>query len=440
MRFSAIALALCVFVPTVAFAQPEVVLGSTVTQRAALLLPLGGSSHDGAVPLLDSSLEASPQLSVFASRFELGATARVVVAQPDTELEVDVSTYELRIAPAPFLGLSIGRFHYRPGMAEFLSNSNFYDRLDSTALLEGRLAQSAHPGDLLQARLFLGDAYLVLTATPFVQTPVLPAVDSPWFPDADIPEEIVSPPPFGAAIPRGAISYEDIEPHLPLSAERLGYSVEVGGYLAGFDLSTLWYSGWDNNPLLTARITIPSLSGDEPFSVALTPVYRKITAVTANARRAFGRFVVWTDNAYTFYKRFLTNRIDIVRRTTQTAEAPYLQHTAGASVSISPGWLVVGEYRLAHEISDETVLGYFLDSAALLSVQKQLFDYRLTAGVSGLMSLDDYSTAVLSELTYALDETFEVRVGFSVFVGADDSELGQFGGFLPVRTGLAVRF
>lgn len=440
MRFNLIVIALCTLAATVVFSQSDVVLGSTVTQRAGLLVPVSGSSEEAEEPLLESSLEARPQLSVFADNFELGAEAKLAVAQPGSEFETSLSSYELRVVPTSFLLVSLGRFHYRPGMAEFLSNSNFYERLDATALLEGRINDTSRAGELLQARVFLGSAYVVLTTTPFVQRHILPATDSPWFPDADIPETITSPPPFGAVIPRGEVSYENVEPDVPLSIDRLGYSVELGGFLAGFDLSTSWYNGWDNSPLLTARITIPSLSADDPFSVALTPVYRKITAVTASARRAFGRFVIWTDNAYTFYKRFLTNRVDIAQRTTQTAEAPYLQHTGGVSATFGSDVLLLGEYRLARAITDEPVLGYFLDNAALLSIQKQFFDYRFTVAASGLMSLDDYSTVVLSEVSYAVDESIEIVVGVSTFVGPDDSELGQFGRYLPVRAGLILRF
>jgi hypothetical protein len=151
------------------------------------------------------------------------------------------------------------------------------------------------------------------------------------------------------------------------------------------------------------------------------------------------RFVVWTDNAYTFYKRFLTNRLDAQRLSTQTAEAPYLEHTFGASAELPWNVTVVSEYRLSWAFTEEAVIEPFLSRAALALVRAELFDYRLATTIAGVLSVADRSAGLFAEVSYRPSISLECILGASYFVGGASSELGQFGTSVPVRASLVWR-
>lgn len=431
-RAAAVLALLFVLIPTALDAQTEASLGVTVREDTLVVVqPRQGTAT------LDAVVAATPQLYVAGADFELNASVGLEAGHPDGTPELGQLQYELGLSPLPILSLKLGRFFHSPGTAEFLSNSNLFMRIEPVSLLQGRLGDATVPAELAQATVYLGRFSVTATGSAFVHQPPLPDPDSPWFPQASVPQSIKTLPHLDP-IPLAGISYADLAPAVPLSLDRLSYSVELGGYAGGVDFSALWYNGWDNTPLLTAELDLVSLT--DPYFIVLRPVYRKRTTAALNARWVVDRFVVWTDNAYTFYKRFLTNRLDAQRLTTQTAEAPYLEHTFGASAELPWNVTLLSEYRLSWAFTDDEVIDPFLSRAVLALVQADLFDYRVATTFAGVVSVEDHSVGLFAELAYKPSIALEFVLGVSYFLGEGESELGQFGTSIPIRASLVWRF
>lgn len=413
------------------YPQPAARLSTVVSERAAL------TWERGVAAVLAAQATVAPTLTVFDDVFDFTARAEIVHAHPDGPLTVELDTLEMILYPFDALAVSAGRFDYAPGYASLLSNSNLYARTDVETLLSGRVFEATIPAPLAQARLFVGDFYVVATGTAFVLQPALPDPESPWFPDSSIPQTIETLPHLDP-IPLEGVEYADLEPDVPLTADRLGYSLEVGGYLGGLELSLMWYNGWDTTPLLQGELELTSLT--DPYSITLRPVYRKRTSVTANARLQWGRVVLVTDNAYTFYKLLATNELDSQRLTTGLAEAPYLEHTAGATVDLPWNLSLLLEYRLSKALTDVSYVPPSLHRAGVGLLRADLLDRSLRLSVGTLVSLDDWSAGILGRMTWTISDSLEVDAGATLFAGNEASELGQYSGIVPVDAALRWRF
>ncbi|MFW5776881.1 MAG: hypothetical protein ACOCZB_06305 [Spirochaetota bacterium] len=411
--------------------QPAAHLSTVVAERTTLTWERGAES------VLTAEATVVPTLTVFGEHFEFSARAEIAHAHPDGPLTVDLDTLEMTLYPFETVAVAFGRFDYMPGYASLLSNSNVYTRTDVATLLSGRVFDATVPGPLGQVRAFAGDFYAVATGTAFVLRPYLPAVDSPWFPDASIPQSIQTLPHLDP-IPLESVEYADLDPDVPLTGERLGYSLEVGGYLGGLELSLMWYNGWDNTPLLQGQLELTSLT--DPYSITLRPVYRKRTSITANARLQWGRVVLVTDNAYTFYRLLATNELDSARLTTGLTEAQYFEHTAGATVDLPWNLSLMLEYRLSKAFTEVAYVPPSLHRAGVGLLRADLFDRRLGLSFGSLVSFDDWSAGVLGRATWTISDSLEVDAGTTLFVGDEVSELGQYSAIVPVDAALRWRF
>lgn len=412
-------------------AQPMVQLSTAVEELASLRYERDGETD------LEARALISPTVTAFGDLFDFTATATAIHSHPDGPLTTQLDALEMTVYPADFASLAVGRFDYQPGYAQLLSNSNLYTRTDLSALLSGDVFEATVSAPLGQFRVFLGDFYAVATGTALVLQPVLPAIDSPWFPDASIPQSIQTLPHLDP-IPLESVEYADLQPVVPLTSERLGYSVEIGGYLGGLELSLMWYNGWDNTPLLQGELELTSLT--DPYSITLRPVYRKRTSITANARLQWRRVVLVTDNAYTFYRLLATNELDSARLTTGLTEAPYLEHTAGATVDLPWNLSVLVEYRLSKALTDVSYVPPSLHRAGVALLRAHVLDRRLGLTVGSLVSFEEWSTGFVGRATWAVSDALEIDLSATVFAGTLQSELGQYSGTVPISGAVRWRF
>lgn len=412
-------------------ADPAAQLATVVEERASLRYERDGESD------LEAHALISPTVTALGDLFEFTATVTAAHAHPDGPLSVRLDALETVVYPTDFASLAVGRFDYQPGYAQLLSNSNVYTRTDVSALLSGDVFESTVPAPLGQFRFFLGDFYALATGTALVLQPVLPAIDSPWFPDASVPQSIQLLPHLDP-VALESVEYADLEPVVPLTRERISYSVEVGGYLGGLELSLMWYNGWDNTPLLQGELELTSLT--DPYSITLRPVYRKRTSIAANARLQWGRVVLVTDNAYTFYRLLATNELDSARLTTGLTEAPYLEHTAGATVDLPWNLSLLLEYRLSKAFTDVSYVPPSLHRAGVALLRADLLDRRLGLTVGSLVTYEEWSAGLVGRIAWALSDALEIDLSATAFVGEAQSELGQYSGLVPLSAALRWRF
>jgi hypothetical protein len=175
----------------------------------------------------------TPRLSIWSGIYEFSGAGSARYESFSEALSFSLDEFKLEINPADFMSLKLGYFNYLPGTAEFLSNTNFFSRIDYERLLAGTVEDSIVPNTMIQAGFFFLDFYLLLTTAPFRPEMILPATDSPWFYGKDIPESLIVPP-FGEEAHLDQMYYAAEEtPSYGFS--QVSYSTELGGTIRGVD-------------------------------------------------------------------------------------------------------------------------------------------------------------------------------------------------------------
>lgn len=379
---------------------------------------------------LDSTLDwqatIQPQVSVEANYFSFHGTAQLTTDKAQVTPQLAIKRLELELDPTSFLSLRIGRFAYLPGTATFLSQTDFFERVDEEALLTGDFADALVSSDLLQADLFAGSAYLKLTASPVAQPILLPEPTSPWFPKKGIPTSLSFTFPVSQTLTLGTLLLSPTSA-IPLSLSNLSLSAELGTSTPIADGALLFYHGIDYSPLLTAAIKFPTgLFGS--YDVNLTPVYPTINAFGLNLSTSFWRMRGWLDSAFTLEKTFMTDQLSPKTFSTTTATSPYLSYTVGASVQTdTPQATFSIEYAGGHIFDHIGGLVQSLFSSALVgSARLSLHQNKLTADATIVVDANDWSTAELYTLTLAPSEQLSVAMTFPVFTGPSATDFGQF--------------
>ena len=370
----------------------------------------------------------SPNLSVWGDAFEFTLIGSIAVDGLSGAVTPSLQEFQLELYPSDFMSLRLGVFSYLPGTSEFVSNTNFFARTDYEALLTGAVAESLVPTTIIQAGVFWNDFYLLLTANPLRPEMVLPETDSPWFPMRDVPESVTLQLfADDQTILLDNLYYAEEEPS-PYDLTHISISPELGTTIFGIDASVLYYYGSDNTSLIAANFIPYGLYDSDPYDIELTPIQRNVHAVGMNLATDISAVRIWWDSAYTFNKSFLTNRVSFSNRNTPVVQLPYLEYSVGASYEFSFMSLTLfGELKYNHVFSEGQIfVPQMLQSLAVAAVNVSVFDYILSAYVSGIFSLVDGGVASVARITFAPVDELSVELLAPVFFGEADSELGQY--------------
>ena len=352
---------------------------------------------------------------------------------------VSIDVLYLVFDPWSFLKIKLGRFNYLPGMAAFLSCTNYFARLDYEKLLSGRIDKTLLPNDMLQVGWFLSDFYLLLTTAPFVGKSSLPKTDSPWFPDKDLPKSITVFFPVAQTIYLENTVLQEPEEYRP-DLHRVSVSAELGGSLSFLDFAVMFYHGNDYSLLVKAAFDFSG--GLDKYDIILTPVTRIIDVFGLSLAADLGPFTFWEDTSFTLSKMFLTNRLSSDAVETALASAPFLESCVG--FTYTPSFLdltCVLEYKENWILSaDQGLLEPAFGSVLMAMVQVDFFENRLSPVVTWIESLNDHSRVIELRLYYRPSLELEVALSAPVFLGEPRSEIGQFRDNHLLSCGVTWRF
>ena len=402
-----------------------------------------GSLIDPVTPLASTVSDATaffPTLHVEDPSWRLDAKLSLAWTNGAQEVTPSLERLSLELTPADFLTVRIGRFAYLPGAGGFSSCTNWFSSLDLDSLLEGNVSDVFGAGDLLQGTLTLGDFSLTLTASPFAPAGSVPAPDSPWFPKKDFPRvlHIVFPTAQDISL-TDIVLAQAAETSFTLGDMSVG--AELGVSLPLVDISILAYHGHDNTTLYQPRFNFPHGFFSD-YEVILTPVIRTIDAVGLDATLSWSSLSAWIDCAYTLSKTFLSKKLSAVTYSSELITLPYLQCAAGAGYDFErPRLSLQAAYHGAWAIeqTSSTILP-FLDSYATARAQLRLLDDRIVLTTEALYSVVDGSMVVMGDLSFAPSSELSLGLTVPVFIGASDTELGQFAENHLVSVGVTARF
>jgi hypothetical protein len=415
-------LCLAAFFPRGGMLSADAALSGTASVDLRLMIDPGA--------FLDSELEQvsrlSPRLSVQSGTYAFSAAASVGFESSSGAADFRLEALELALRAADWMGFRLGWFDYLPGAARFLSNTNFFSRIDYERLLAGRLEEALVPAALLQAELTFFDFYLRLTVSPFRPQMILSPVGSPWFFGSHFPRSLIEPA-FGNEVVLNELSYMP-EPPPPYDLSEVSWSPELGGSVWGVDFALLYYHGYDNTPLLSAELIPHGLYDQDPYDIELTPVYRRVHTLGLDLAASISSLRLWADAAYTFNKSFLTNEVSFTLPTTQVVTAPFVEYSLGCSYALPFFELTAwGELRNSHVLDPSgLLLRPPLSSALLAGLDASLFDSRLSSQVALACSIAEPSGAAVLRLSYTPVAGLAVRFLAPFFFGPPDTELGQY--------------
>ncbi|HET6486810.1 MAG TPA: hypothetical protein VFH83_10345 [Spirochaetia bacterium] len=346
----------------------------------------------------------------------------------------------IELSPAGFLTLRLGRFVYAPGSAGVLSPTHWFVTPDLLALVRNDTESLVRGGDLVQGILTLGDWSLTLSASPFAPAWSIPDPSSPWFPKKDFPRNLTIFFPTTQVVSLTGITVEPT-PATQFSLTDVSVGAELGVSLPLLDLSLLAYHGWDTTPLYQPSFEFPNgFFGD--YDIILTPVARKIDSIGAEATLSWGSLSAWADGAYTFSKTFLSRKLSSSTYASDLVTSPCLEYAAGAGYDFSaPRLSLQAGYRglWVTQSTAETILpflGSYLNGTCAL----RLWDDRLSVATQALVSTVDWSAAIIGLLSIAPTNELSFDVVLPFFLGASDTELGQFAANYLVSIGVTVRY
>jgi hypothetical protein len=274
---------------------------------------------------------------------------------------------------------------------------------------------------------------------------VLPAVDSVWFPEKDlaaVPDPIILPGFFGSTTyHRGEVRYQEESASPPVLSD-YSLALATGGSVAGVDFSLLYFDGWQSEPLVTYELFFVT-----DYDIIIRPEYRMARSLGLNAASSFGPIRLWTDAAFTFNKSFASTRIaEPPPVETELERHNALEATAGVSFeAVDLNSIAVLEYSrlFVFGANEDTVVLPYLHQALAGTVLTYLFDYRVTPSVTTIVSLpigEAASAVVYAEISYAPSPQLELVVRSPFFLGASDSELGQYADNHTLSMSVNLRF
>jgi hypothetical protein len=349
----------------------------------------------------------------------------------------------LKVYPADFFTLQIGRFYHLPGVANLFSVNNFFHRFDYESLLLGNLSGVNVPNDMVQAGFFLPNVYFKGTVAPFPVQPEIMEASSPWFPLSEIPEEV------SFVIEDGSEQTYELSELTALEAAQvtpqlryLSAAAEIGAAVSYFDVFATYYHGVDNDLLLEARLILPLGYYGGIFDLEIKPVYAAVDAFGLNTVFSIGGLRVWAEGAFSVNKTFATAEISPASKRTIYETNPYLETTGGISYQFSrPLLLLSAEYTDGWAFGSEYE-HITLPAGPLLSFMAglDLLDGTVQIREVFLLSAEDWSFVFNSAVTFRFENAVELQIIYPFFAGGSDTAFGQYRLNVPLSIGVSWRF
>ncbi|MFW5786024.1 MAG: hypothetical protein ACOCYC_02160 [bacterium] len=388
---------------------------------------------------LDGGLRFAPEVTAETDRFSFTGRVSIAGDVEETVPRIRLEALDLSIFPTTWSTIRVGRFRYLPGTASFISPTNYFLTTDYEALLTWSAAAALQPRDLLQGTVFVDRYFATATVAPGVTKYPLPEPSSPWFPTGDVPQQLSLRIPPGARMELDQIHVEDLV--VPTSVSDVSTSIEVGASFRWFDLSLFYFHGQNNTPVLQSELDFPQ-GLFENYEVRIHPQVTFVDAFGLAATGVCDRVRMFLDLSYSLNEVFNTERLTVDNFTTELAETPWIEGTVGASYRFSmPELLLSVEYHRGYAFGEvERIVTPVLSSALAVDARLQLLDRTLRIQVTGLLSFQDYSWALVPAVTYAPTAAMDISLRAPQFFGEETGELGQFSDNYLVGLTLGWRF
>jgi hypothetical protein len=419
--------------PPAPVAAQEIVTGGEASIRPSVTL--SPRLEERILPLVRSEYRAIT--AVYGESVVLRASVRVRHDVPDrvspdyTATSVSLDELRLSFTPAPRLSVDVGKYARPTGRALLLSPNNPFTTSTFESLVQGDLSAVGGSQTMVAVTSFLGPVSLGAVLVP---APVVPRVVEPgsiWTPRLPLDQVIDDPRISPDPVELGEVFSEPtrvVEEHY----RRVSGGLEAGLSLGAFDLSLLYYHGIDPVPVPRARIDFPEAAPDS-YDLIFAPQEAIVDSFGLVAEAAARDATFWLDAAWVPNRTLTTTRVDPYSKRTRLETAPTITAVGGVSYAFTAVDVrLVGEYYFSHSFLPDDVAADDVvfpplssDLLGLLRVRAGAAS-RWAIALGGIASLDDRSGVVSLSIAYEPTPALSAAIRAPVFLGAADTDFGQY--------------
>lgn len=371
-------------------------------------------------------------------------------------LSFRVTASHLRYWLGDSFSFRAGYFNDAAAAAELFPLTSFFGPAERLSFLE-RGGESRVRGfePLVEARYAISGWRMSLLFAPFQSDVALPDIDSPWFPDEEIPSSFVF---AGQTYRRGDLAYyigdsgnfPRFEP-----SWKFGAGLSAGS----FELDLAYFHGRDRRTLFTGMTD--SMESAYTFDVLLVPESAVVDVVALAMTGVFGDVRAYAEAAYGMGGLFATGSyefsgIHIDKATGRVSEMPPAMSAKEAAATFGALWrtgiagfpvsamaeftwsLLLGVDSTDVEVEDLEQRDFSRAGAVLVSVQDPRGKFEFSTAL--LLSCADWSYAVRPSLRFEIGPDDELTIVAPFYFGDAGSELGRYAALRYLMAGITHRF
>ena len=430
-----------------ALAAQEVVTGGVAAVRPSVTL--SPRLEERVVPLVRS--EHRSIVAVYGESVALTVSGTLWYEIPDPASDTlgstGVSLDELRVSfsPARFLSVDLGKFVRPTGRALMLSPNDPFMTPVFDSLARGDLSGVGGGQTMIDVTSYLGAVSLSVVLVPAPVVPRLVETDSIWIPRLPLDQVIDDPRIAPEPVELGDVFAEPTRVVEELY-RRISGGVEAGITAGPVDVSLLYYHGIDPVPVPRARIDFPQAAPDT-YDLIFAPQEAIVDSFGLVAEGVARDLTWWLDAAYVPNRTLTTTRVDPYSKRTRLETAPTITAFAGTSYAFRPVELrLFGEYYFSHsflpdDVQRETVVFPPLSADVLALAQLRLGPAsQWSVALGGIASLDDRSGVVSLSLGYDSPQGVSAAIRAPLFLGATDTDFGQYRDVVQIAGGISFRY
>lgn len=422
---------------------PSSVSGLDTALRLDLGLATLLDTRNPAASPLDSHLAVGVQLFAFSDQLEVELELQADSSTGDQGLHGALLLDRIRVDWLPLnrLQINIGRFADNWSPAVALPALALFTPQALPEILPGAPAP-ANPW-LIEAVWYLAQGYLKLQYAPEPPRFYIPDPDTPWFPQASVPEvlSLMMPANGRTFWYLNELLVTDDRPSATLGTPSA--ALAAGWSFMRLDLAAVLHYGW-NPRLITVQETslvFDAEREEQSFDMTVYPYYDRRLAAGLQASGSFRELWWWMElggsPGEAFAIRMLASDTPVVR-------APTAAGTAGIGWFLprSIGTLLL-ESTWRHIFTDQAFIAPSLAtaSAAALEITPSLERLQpITLRLGGLIEYPEHGGAFTAEVLLDFHPQLTLSLSGAVFYGNEGSLLRSYRDNYPLQLGAILQF
>jgi len=404
---------------------------------------LGGEDH--------ATLSAKPLAAVAGGAWEARLAACLAGTTDPAKATIELEEARVRLWLGDYLTLAAGCGQEEGTAAEVFPQTAFLGPEDPLSRLESGGGASGRMSEATASIKLAGPWWRAsFEYAPFEPELVLPSLDSPWFPSSLVPERVA----IGSSTTflRSKLAYFDgTGPKDPFVLDP-SYIAKTGASIGPMEIDLEYFQGLERQAILTGIISTVNYPYNG-FDALLVPHRAQVRSLALAGTVVAGAWRFWTEDAYTWEASLATGSAawdfsgagvvffypSIALADDPITATPPLVHRDRVACTLGSSFNPELGNGLSLFAFAEATWSWYLDApagsptpslsrAAAGSVSLSGVLGRLGFGLSGLLSLADWSAAIRPSASLDLGGDKALGLAFPLFLGGADSELGCYSG------------